>query len=138
VLTPAPAGSTLSVQVENPQPAEVPQVAPQHAYALSVTRHPEKTSASAMSKPASAKEDLKSAQQWTVQVASMERKQDAEALASVLGAKGYDAYVVTADVNGKAWHRVRVGQSANLADASKLQKTLKMSEKLEAAYVITR
>ena len=138
VLTPAPAGSTLSVQVENPQPAEVPQVAPQHAYALSVTRHPEKTSASAMSKPASAKEDLKSAQQWTVQVASMERKQDAEALASVLGAKGYDAYVVTADVNGKAWHRVRVGQSANLADASKLQKTLKMSEKLAAAYVITR
>jgi cell division septation protein DedD len=138
VLTPAPAGSTLSVQVENPQPAEVPQVAPQHAYALSVTRHPEKTSASAMSKPASAKEDLKSAQQWTVQVASMERKQDAEALASVLGAKGYDAYVVTADVNGKAWYRVRVGQSANLADASKLQKTLKMSEKLAAAYVITR
>ena len=138
VLTPAPAGSTLSVQVENSQPAEVPQVAPQHAYALSVTRHPEKTSASAMSKPASAKEDLKSAQQWTVQVASMERKQDAEALASVLGAKGYDAYVVTADVNGKAWHRVRVGQSANLADASKLQKTLKMSEKLAAAYVITR
>ena len=138
VLTPAPAGGTLSVQVENPQPAEVPQVAPQHAYALSVTRHPEKTSASAMSKPASAKEDLKSAQQWTVQVASMERKQDAEALASVLGAKGYDAYVVTADVNGKAWHRVRVGQSANLADASKLQKTLKMSEKLAAAYVITR
>ena len=138
VLTPAPAGSTLSVQVENSQPAEVPQVAPQHAYALSVTRHPEKTSASAMSKPASAKEDLKSAQQWTVQVASMERKQDAEALASVLGAKGYDAYVVTADVNGKAWYRVRVGQSANLADASKLQKTLKMSEKLAAAYVITR
>lgn len=138
VLTPAPAGSTLSVQVENPQPAEVPQVAPQHAYALSVTRHPEKTSASAMSKPASAKEDLKSAQQWTVQVASMERKQEAEALASVLRDKGYDAYVVTADVNGKAWHRVRVGQSANLADASKLQKTLKMSEKLAAAYVITR
>ena len=138
VLTPAPGGSTLSVQVENPQPAEVPQVAPQHAYALSVTRHPEKTSASAMSKPASAKEDLKSAQQWTVQVASTERKQDAEALAKVLGAKGYDAYVVTADVNGKAWHRVRVGQSANLADASKLQKTLKMSEKLAAAYVITR
>jgi len=137
VLTPAPAGSTLSVQVENPQPVEVPQVAPQHAYALSVTRHPEKTSASAMSKPASAKEDLKSAQQWTVQVASMERKQDAEALASVLGAKGYDAYVVTVDVNGKAWYRVRVGQSANLADASKLQKTLKMSEKVEA-YVITR
>ena len=138
VLTPPPAGGTLSVQVENPQPAEVPQVAPQHAYALSVTRHPEKTSASAMSKPASAKEDLKSAQQWTVQVASMERKQDAEALASVLGAKGYDAYVVTADVNGKAWYRVRVGQSANLADASKLQKTLKMSEKLAAAYVISR
>lgn len=138
VLTPAPAGDTLSVQVENSQPAEVPQVDPQHAYALSVTRHPEKTSASAMSKPASAKEDLKSAQQWTVQVASMERKQDAEALAKVLGAKGYDAYVVTADVNGKAWHRVRVGQSANLADASKLQKTLKMSEKLAAAYVITR
>ncbi len=138
VLTPAPAGSTLSVQVENPQPVEVPQVAPQHAYALSVTRHPEKTSASAMSKPASAKEDLKSAQQWTVQVASMERKQDAEALASGLRDKGYDAYVVTADVNGKAWHRVRVGQSANLADASKLQKTLKMSEKLAAAYVISR
>src|SRR5207247_10824684 len=61
----APAGSTLSVQVENPQPVEVPQVAPQHAYALSVTRHPEKTSASAMSKSASAKEELKSAQQWT-------------------------------------------------------------------------
>jgi general secretion pathway protein D len=138
VQTPAPGGSTISVEVENPRPAEVPQVNPQHAYALSVTRHPEKTSASAIPKPVSAKEELKSAQQWTVQVASMARQKDAENLADVLRNRGYDVYVMAVNVDGKTWHRIRVGQSLTRADASKLQKTLQISEKFESSYIISR
>ena len=68
----------------------------------------------------------------------MARKQDAEALAAVLRNKGYEAYVMEADVDRKTWHRVRVGHSLARADAAKLQKTLQTVEKFGAAYVISR
>ena len=137
MVSPAPGRRPLSVQVETPQP-EVPQLNPQHAYALSVTRHPEKTPAATIQHPASEKLESKSLQQWTVQVASMDRQKDAEKLAGVLRSKGYDAYVIAANIDGKTWHRIRVGQSLSRADASKLQKILQVSEKFESSYMLMR
>jgi cell division septation protein DedD len=137
MVSPASGRRALSVQVETPQP-EVPPINPQPAYALSVTPHPEKTPAATIQHPASEKLESKSLQQWTVQVASMDRQKDAEKLAGVLRSKGYDAYVIAADVDGKTWHRIRVGQSLSRADASKLQKILQVSEKFESSYMLTR
>jgi cell division septation protein DedD len=134
----APSAGIVSTDTKNPQQTGVPKPAPQPAYALSVTSRPEIPSNAAAPKPISSRPQvpLKPIQIWTVQVAAMARREDAEALAGMLRDKGYDAYVVTADVNAKTWHRVRVGQSPAIGDASQLQRTLKSSERFEAAYVV--
>ena len=42
-----------------------------------------------------------------------------------LKVKGYDAYVVAAEVKSKIWHRVRVGQGVDLSEAFELRMRLK-------------
>jgi hypothetical protein len=135
---PAPSGSAPSIRVENLQSTEAPRTQPAPAYALSASRQPEIRTGATIPKAIKAPDEAKSAQQWTVQVASMARQKDAEALADALRNKGYDAYIIAADVDGKTWHRIRVGQSLSRADASKLQKTLQVAEKFESSYVLSR
>jgi cell division septation protein DedD len=134
----APPASAFSAVVSNSQGVKTEQAKPQPAYALSVTTQPKLTVAPPIRKPMSPRTELKSTSLWAVQVAAMERKQDAEALAGVLRNKGYDAYVMEAEVDRKTWHRVRVGHSLARADAAKLQKTLQTAEKFGSAYMISR
>ncbi|MBI3064433.1 MAG: SPOR domain-containing protein [Deltaproteobacteria bacterium] len=75
---------------------------------------------------------------WVVQVASLAQAKDADRLATKLRDKGYDAHVIAADVGGKNWHRVQVGELASRQEAFDLQKKLKSSEKLEQAFVARR
>jgi hypothetical protein len=75
---------------------------------------------------------------WVVQVASFADGKDADLLAKRLRDKGYDVYVIAADVGGKTWHRVQVGELASQQQAVDLQKSLKSSEKLEQAFVASR
>jgi cell division protein FtsN len=75
---------------------------------------------------------------WVVQVAAFAQAQDADLLASRLRDKGYDVHVIAADVAGKTWHRVQVGELANRQEAFDLQKSLKSAEKLEQAFVTSR
>jgi Flp pilus assembly secretin CpaC len=138
MANPAASGDTLPLPAKSPQKSETPQILTAPAYALSMTGRAEKTPAPEIQKPVNPKIESKPARQWAIQVASMDRKQDAEALASTLRTKGYDAYVVTGDVSGKVWHRVRVGPLATYAGAAELQKTLKVSEKFESSYVINQ
>jgi general secretion pathway protein D len=135
-IIPKPNDDASAGRSEQRPPMEGPQARPQPAYALSVTSRPEMPSSSAGQKPSNPRIPLKTAQLWTVQVAAMARREDAAEVAKMLREKGYDAYVMTAEVNTKTWHRIRVGQSSILADVSKLQKMLKVSEKFEAAYVV--
>lgn len=51
----------------------------------------------------------KSGAGWIFQVASLNERPKADALAADLKAKGFPAFVETAEVNGKTYHRVRVG-----------------------------
>jgi hypothetical protein len=134
----APPASAFSAVVSNSQGVKTEQAKPQPAYALSATAQPKLTVALPIRKPMSPRTELKSTSLWAVQVAAMERKQDAEALAGVLRNKGYDAYVMEAEVDRKTWHRVRVGHSLARADAAKLQKTLQTAEKFGSAYMISR
>ncbi len=55
---------------------------------------------------------------WMLQVASLATAADAELAAKKLRAAGYNAEVITAEVNGRTWHRVRIGY-ATAADARK-------------------
>ncbi len=63
---------------------------------------------------------------YTLQVASFRDLARAEHLISILGAKGYGAYQVTAHVNGKgAYHRVRTGHFKDRNTAHKMLERLK-------------
>jgi general secretion pathway protein D len=75
---------------------------------------------------------------WAVQVAAFAHNQDAETLAGKLKDKGYDAYVMVAEVNSKIWHRVRIGQTAELPKALELRKRLQANENFAQAYVAGR
>jgi general secretion pathway protein D len=75
---------------------------------------------------------------WTVQVASLNQTRDAEGIANELKAKGYDAYVVAAEVKSKIWHRVRVGQGVDMTEAVELRKRLRAKENFDQAYIALR
>lgn len=75
---------------------------------------------------------------WVVQVASYVEAKDAELLAKKLRDKGYDVRVVTAEVGGRTWHRVRVGEFGSRREAIELQNSLKSAEKMEQAFIASR
>lgn len=75
---------------------------------------------------------------WTVQVNAFSQERDADRLAKRLKDKGYDAYVVSTDVRGKTWHRVRVGHFATRAEARALQEDLKAKEKFIQTMTVSR
>jgi general secretion pathway protein D len=75
---------------------------------------------------------------WTVQVASLNQTRDAEGVADKLKVKGYDAYVIAAEVKSKIWHRVRVGQGVDLGEATELRKTLRSRESFDQAFIALR
>jgi cell division protein FtsN len=75
---------------------------------------------------------------WVVQVGAYADAKDADLLAKRLRDKGYGVRVIVADVGGKTWHRVQVGELASQQQAVDLQKSLKSSENLEQAFVASR
>lgn len=54
---------------------------------------------------------------YTVQVSSWKSKGKANRQAQELSAAGFDAYVMDGEVNGEAWHRVRVGRFGTMGAA---------------------
>jgi cell division septation protein DedD len=72
---------------------------------------------------------------WAVQVAALAGKKDAQSIADTLRQNGYDAYVMTSQVDAKTWHRVRVGQSADIRAANELKKVLASATPFKHAYV---
>ena len=78
------------------------------------------------------------AQVWVVQVASFVTDKEAQALASKLKGKGYDANVASAEVSGKTWYRVEVGRLVSRNDARELQKNLQVTEKIEQSIITVR
>jgi cell division septation protein DedD len=71
---------------------------------------------------------------WTVQVKSSPDKIFAERWVAQLKGKGYDAFVVEAEVNGKTWHRIHVGRLATRQEAESLRSTLESKEKLSGTF----
>lgn len=72
---------------------------------------------------------------WTVQVKSSPDKKFADRWADRLKTKGYDAFVVDADVKGQTWYRVRVGHFAARQEAEALRTTLESKEGLSGSFL---
>ena len=72
---------------------------------------------------------------WFVQVGSYPESKTAARIAKKLSDKGYDTFVVVADIHGKMFHRVRVGRLVSRAEAEKLQRLLRDKESLPRTIV---
>lgn len=72
---------------------------------------------------------------WSVQVKAFARQRDASDLAKRLKGKGYDAYVVSIQIKGRTWYRVRVGRLATQLEAQGLLLKLKRQEKYTRAII---
>ncbi|HXG52210.1 MAG TPA: type II secretion system secretin GspD [candidate division Zixibacteria bacterium] len=78
----------------------------------------------------------RSDQRWVVQVASFALEKEAEIAARKLREKGYDVHVVSAEVGGRTWYRVRVGQPSSRSEALALQETLRSNERIPETYLV--
>ncbi len=63
---------------------------------------------------------------WVVQVASLTEAAGAQRLLKELKAQGYSAFIEQSRVEGKAYHRVRVGPLANRGEADAMVKSLQL------------
>lgn len=108
------------------------------AYALSIVERNTQTPKIDLAKPAQAAAEKTAARTWTVQVAALAALRDADMIAEQLRREGYDAYVVTAQLDSKTWHRVRVGQLKRLAEAMELRKALAANRQFKDPYVAAR
>jgi len=75
---------------------------------------------------------------WTVQVGAFTQQTNASAAIETLRSKGYKAYAVETVIQGKRWHRVRVGDFATKQQAGSLQETLKSVAGFRDAFVVSR
>ena len=125
-LQPAPKTDKVA---NPPQRKEIPA-------ALSVVASKEPPRVTPVTNPA--REPSRRGPLWTVQVASLNQTRDAEGIAGKLKGKGYDAYVVAAEVKSKIWHRVRVGQGVDLSEAFELRARLKAKENFDQAFIALR
>jgi cell division septation protein DedD len=73
---------------------------------------------------------------WSVQVISTQDQPAAQLLLGQLKGKGYDAYIVEAEINSNRWFRVRVGPLQSRQEANLLRETLATKERLAAAFVV--
>jgi DedD protein len=76
-----------------------------------------------------------SAKEWTVQVNASTDEKSQKQLVERLKQKGYDAYIVTTNQNGRDWYRVRVGHFAARAQAQELLEVLQTKENFKGIVV---
>jgi cell division septation protein DedD len=107
---------------------------PTPAQLLSVARQASGPATAAPAAPEPQKE-RKPGRQWAVQVAAFADRKDAEAMASELRQNGQAVFVMTAQAEGKTWHRVRVGEFSDLGSAKRLRESLSNQAQFKHAYV---
>ncbi|MFQ5744195.1 MAG: SPOR domain-containing protein [Acidobacteriota bacterium] len=72
---------------------------------------------------------------WVVQVLSNTDRALAEAVQASLASDGYPAFVVTADINGVTFYRVRVGRYRDEAAARSVEGRLSRRQDVESTWV---
>lgn len=69
---------------------------------------------------------------YTIQVASLKKREEAQRMVTKLRTKGYPAYMVSAMVGGVVHYRVRIGEFKSASEAKKMMERIKMVEKMKA------
>jgi general secretion pathway protein D len=143
--TPPASVAPASLLMSRVEPSQTPAAVKQERQPAEATKLTLAPSVATKKEPPSEKvaitvprEPARPSRLWAVQVAAFSRDHDAESLAMKLKDKGYEAYVIAAEVNSKIWHRVRVGQTAQLPEALELRKRLQATENFAQAYVAAR
>jgi cell division septation protein DedD len=77
----------------------------------------------------------KTGKQWSVQLMATPDQGVATVWWEKLNAKGYDAFVVEAEIDGKTWYRVRLGIFTTLRDAETLSAQVRLKEGFHDAFV---
>lgn len=72
---------------------------------------------------------------YTVQVAAYPSAEEAGKMVATLGARGYKGRAVEADVNGRKWFRVQVGNFENFKEADTYKKEIMEQNRLTSALV---
>jgi cell division septation protein DedD len=72
---------------------------------------------------------------WTVQVKASPDRATAGVWLDRLTDKGYEAFIVDADIRGRTWYRVRVGNFATRQEAEKVRQTLEAEEGFSDAFL---
>lgn len=72
---------------------------------------------------------------WIVQVRSTPDKASADQLQAALAVDGFPAFVMSVDVEGQTWYRVRVGRYGAKADAETVERALLRRSDVEDAWV---
>jgi len=84
---------------------------------------------------ASSAESASLSRKWSVQIAAAPAKDIADTLVAWVIAKGYDSYVVQAEVNGKTYYRVRVGHFDKRDEAESVRQSLMQEASYRDAYL---
>jgi len=90
--------------------------------------------------PAKSAEEVKAKtdttpKEWTVQVNASPDEKSQKQLVERLKQKGYDAYIVTTNQNGREWFRVRVGHFPAREKAQELLESLQAKENFKGIIV---
>ncbi len=75
---------------------------------------------------------------WSVQVNAFPDERSAQIWVDRLKNKGYKAYMVEAELGGRTWYRVRVGEYGTREEAEKVEEQLKSRENLTKAFATSQ
>ncbi|MGH7811041.1 MAG: SPOR domain-containing protein, partial [Candidatus Binatia bacterium] len=80
-------------------------------------------------------ESANSNKKWSVQISAAPAKDIADTLVQRLKDKGYDGYVVQANVKGQTYYRVRVGRFDARQEAESVRQSLSRQEGYQDAFL---
>jgi cell division protein FtsN len=130
---PAPADTPAAASVPGAPPASVPATPP--AAPASPATAPVATAAP--SAPAAAPEAPADKSAYLLQAGAFKGQEDAEGMKVKLALIGFEARIVTAEVNGVTFYRVRVGPYAQIEDMNRARSRL-AENGIEASVVRQR
>ena len=120
-----------------PEPEPEPKPAPAKAQPKPSPKPAAKPTALASSNKTAAAPGPAGARKFTLQMKAFAQKDQAEAFAAELNAKGHGARVESQEVKGRLWHRVRVGSFDTWAEGIQAKEDFESKEKI-IAYVVRK
>lgn len=124
-----------------PKPAAMPAAAVAPAEPKPVAKPAAKPAAAKPTTLASSRKPSKpsvgAARKFTLQMKAFAKRDQADAFAAELNAKGHGARVESQEVKGRLWHRVRVGSFDTWAEGIAAKEAFESKEKI-IAYVVRK